>query len=175
MAYSVVVFGIRSEESLNAAKSPTSGLMTYMQTTLSIGYISIANDILMLLRCLLVTATLTPTPGINTSTDASTEKFDDTVVTISESPESSARGTEQGTVAVPVLSAASVEDAVIEERARERWWYRRITVVLAIAFCIRFVLGTIAGAFYPKGETNATKAQVGQGFRCVVYWGSCNS
>lgn len=54
------MFAIRAGQSHNDARRVSNGLTIYMQTTLVIGYISLAGDMLVLLRCLIVAATLRP-------------------------------------------------------------------------------------------------------------------
>ncbi|TCD60128.1 hypothetical protein EIP91_010690 [Steccherinum ochraceum] len=147
----VVIFGLRSEESRNASARTNNNLTIYMQTTLSIGYISIAADLLLLLRSLLVSATL---QGAGQS-KAKYSAVDP------ESHEFLNAPYEPGTV--PAFASAT--SAVIEERARERWWYRRVAGSLMIAFWIPFLLGTVAGIVYVKAETDVHKAQLEQQLR----------
>ncbi|THH30768.1 hypothetical protein EUX98_g3436 [Antrodiella citrinella] len=157
----VVIFGLRSGESHNATERVSNNLTIYMQTTLSIGYISMAADILSLLRCLLVSATLS-------SVNGSKAKYG---LVDEESHNFLATPYQPGTV--PAFAAAGATEAAIQERANERYWYRRITSSLIIGFWIPFLLGTIAGIVYVKAETDEHKAQLEQQLRYATGATSC--
>ena len=125
-----------------------------MQTTLSIGYISIAADLLLLLRCILVSATLN---GANSSKTRYAPVQD---------PESHEFLSAPYAPGMQPASAAATQ-AIIEERAKERQLYRHICGILQILFWIPLILGTIAGIVYVKAETDEHQAKLEQQLRLV--------
>lgn len=147
---SVVIFGLRAEEARVPAKRTSNNLTIYMQTTLSIGYISIAADLLLLLRCLTTAATLSAARTVNMFT---------------RSPEPGLK---------PLSSVGSTfpttAQDIIDERAKERKGYRDINGLLQLLYWIPFALGTVAGIMYIKAETDASKAQLVQQLRYVTYF-----
>lgn len=111
-----------------------------MQTTFAVGYVSIAADLVMLMRCLLMSAT------------------------------SGGPASQHPLVPLGASDRAdsAVHDAVEDEkrgRARERFWFRRIGGFLMIAFWIPFITGTIYGVWYVKAEKDAEKAKLAQQLR----------
>lgn len=119
--------------------------MIYMQTTLSIAYISVANDILVFLRCLISAATLS-----------------DVRVRL-------ASGARVGHV-VPATSPS--RDEIMNERAKERKRYREYHGWISLFYFIPLILGTIAGFKYTKAEDNESQVGLVQGLRWVLssFW-----
>ncbi|KAK2467872.1 hypothetical protein APHAL10511_000167 [Amanita phalloides] len=58
----IVIYSLRATQAQNEHKRLSPGLLTYMQISFGLGYIGIANDMVKILRCLLVNTTF----GINT-------------------------------------------------------------------------------------------------------------
>lgn len=55
--FRVVIFALRASQSRNESRRLSPGLATYMQISFGMGYLGIANDLVNLLRCLLVNPT----------------------------------------------------------------------------------------------------------------------
>lgn len=115
--------------------------MIYMQTTLSIAYISVANDILVFLRCLISAATL-----------------------------SDVRARLTGTARLGSVIPGNYpsRDEIMNERAKERKRYREYHGWISLFYFIPLILGTIAGFKYTKAEDNESQVGLVQGLRYVL-------
>ncbi len=55
--YRIVIYSLRATQARNATKRLSPGLLTYQQISFGLGYIGIANDMVNIVRCLLVNTT----------------------------------------------------------------------------------------------------------------------
>lgn len=114
----------------------SNGLLKYMQVSFGVGFIGIANDLVNLLRCLLVN----PTYGL--------EKWDEAPA--SNTKESSFQTPGQGD----------------EDRPRERFWLRRYSDFTNLAFMAASIPGGIGGAQFKREDfSNDAKADKAMAFR----------
>ncbi|KIM45438.1 hypothetical protein M413DRAFT_442117 [Hebeloma cylindrosporum] len=116
----VVIFSLRAVQAHNESKRYSKGLATYMQISFGLGFIGIANDLVNLIRCLLVNATY------------GSERY-------SESPAASSKG---GLLSPPPEGTPDLP--------RVRFWARRFTDLLGPAFLAATVPGIIANSHYSK-------------------------
>ena len=116
----VVIFALRAVQAHSESKRYSKGLATYMQISFGLGFIGITNDLVNLIRCLLVNATYGP------------EKY-------SESAAASSKG---GLLSPPPEGTPDLP--------RMRFWARRFTDLLGLAFLAATVPGIIANSNYSK-------------------------
>lgn len=124
-----MIFALRAVQSRSATKRVSKGLATYMQISFGMGYIGIANDLVNLVRCLLVN----PTYGSATffqSPAASTKESH-----VSEPPE--------GTPDQPKRRAAA----------------RQLTGLLSLVFFAAIVPGILANSHYSQVFDNQNQAR----------------
>ncbi|KAF8971132.1 hypothetical protein BDZ97DRAFT_1787886 [Flammula alnicola] len=124
----VVIFSLRALQSRNESHRLSPGLTTYMQISFGMGFIGIANDIVNLVRCLLVNPTFGPE-------------------TYAQSPAAASKGgvhtpPPQGTPDLPKVRQGS----------------RRFTGIMALSFLAAIVPGIIANSNYSKVFNNQNQA-----------------
>jgi len=127
-----IIFCLRAVESQTEADRDSKSVADYMQLTIGMGYLAMGQDLLNLLRCLLVNST--------TEQDASSDDVPLTGLstTLFQAPEATPR-----------------------DRPRERKAYRRLADVLGILFIACMVTGgvgnaTIGAAVEDKGKAKLT-------------------
>lgn len=104
------------------------GLIIYMQVSLGLGYIGISNDLVNLMRCLLVN----PTYG--------SELYE-------ESPAAATKG---GVMTPPPEGTPDLK--------RTRFWVRRFTDICNLSFIAATVTGAIASSKFDKAMENQVTA-----------------
>ena len=100
------------------SKRYSNGLVTYMQTSFGLGFLTVANSLVNLLRCLLVNATYGP------------ERY----------PESAAASSKGGLLLPPPEGTPDLP--------RVRFWARRFTDLMNIAFIVATIPGVSANSHY---------------------------
>lgn len=121
-----------------------------MQTTLTVGFISIATDLLFLLRCLTTTATLPDARTMGTN------------IPLVESPEPGLQPLHSGE-----LQPRTVLQDAISERAKERKGYRDINGLLQLFYFVPMILGTVVSVLYIKTENDESKVKLVRQLRFV--------
>ena len=104
------------------------GLLNYMQVSFGLGYIGISNDLVGLLRCLLIN----PTYGSN--------KYE----------ESPAAATKDGFMEPPPLGTPDMP--------KTRFWIRRFADLVNLFYIAATVTGVIANSNYSSGMTSQSTA-----------------
>jgi hypothetical protein len=129
----VVIFSFRAVQSRSDAKRESKSLATYMQITIATGFIGIAQDLVNIMRCLLVNSTRgsspiepPPSPPVNADLEARTDM--------------------------------NLSDTGIRDLPHERGTYRSFTGLLSLSFIAAIVPGVIANASYGGGIDNQAKA-----------------
>lgn len=122
-----------------------------MQMSWAVGFVSLAADVLQLLRCLLVNATLRETPA-------------EYPMTFDTETKGSIQSDERTIVASPPAVQCSSESEN-KEREWERLQYRKICGWLALFYWVPFILGIVGGSFYEKAERSSSRAQLVQCLR----------
>lgn len=117
--------------------------MIYIQTSFSIAYLSVANVLLVFLRCLITATTLSDVRARLAST-----------LTLAVGSEGSA---------VPPS-----RDDIMNERAKERKRYREWHGWMTLFFFIPLILGIIAGIKYVKAEDNESQVGLVQRLRYAL-------
>ncbi|TCD59785.1 hypothetical protein EIP91_011469 [Steccherinum ochraceum] len=136
----VVMFSLRIHAAHSASARVSNSLVQYMQSAFNITSVTMAADLLVLLRCLLVSATLQNEPPhrihllprVGLQSQATAPSQPETVPT----------------------------SAIIESRAKERQRYRTICGLVAIFVWVPLVLGIVAGVLYPQAPKGAHQAQL---------------
>ncbi|KJA20614.1 hypothetical protein HYPSUDRAFT_781786 [Hypholoma sublateritium FD-334 SS-4] len=134
----VVIFTLRAIQSRNEGRRLSPGLVTYMQISFGMGFIGIANDIVNLVRCLLVN----PTYGF--------EMY----------AQSSAAVTKDGLMPDPPIKGTS-------DHPKLRQWIRRGAGIIALAFFGALVPGILANSNYSKVFTDQHQADMTAHLRVV--------
>jgi len=133
----VVVYSLRASQAYSPTRRMTNGLIIYMQVSLGLGYIGISNDLVNLLRCLLVN----PTYG--------SELYE-------ESPAAATKG---GVMTPPPEGTPDLK--------KTRFWARRFTDVCNLSFIAATVTGAIASSKFDKAMENQVTANSVATLRCV--------
>ncbi|KAI0081886.1 hypothetical protein K474DRAFT_1671445 [Panus rudis PR-1116 ss-1] len=139
---------------LRAAMSPYGRLpavkllINYTQTTLNVGHVALAANLVLLLRSLLVQATANP------ARSSSIETHD------------------PGSISMVSLKPSDVRVEIVEvtaawsvHRQKERFWYRRITGFILLGCLTAFLLGVISGFIYWNATIDEGQAQLEQRLR----------
>lgn len=128
------MFFLRAVQSHNPARRESKGLITYMQVTIGMGFIGIVQDLVKLLRVLLVKSTVAVTSG-NQATH---------------------HVLEEGEVSSSMASQIPLqpESGSPEDNPRLRFRYRRFSDVLNLAFLAAIVPGIIGNSHYKVALTN---------------------
>ena len=128
-----------------------------MQVVLGISYLTSAADLAKLLQCLLVAATQPqPQPQLSSPSSMSLTQLSE------DRGEHSLEAAHSGEQNEP-----KDEPEVVDERERERWWYRTVGGLMAWFGFIPSVIGIIAGQDYPKVQHDSGKAESIQRLRFV--------
>lgn len=130
--FRVVIFSLRAVQSRNEEKRNSKGLTTYMQITIGMGFISVAQDLVNLLRVLLVKSTNGPSPVANQSSTPGPP---------------------------PLLPPLEHKGHIQEDNPRLRSRYRRFSGVMSLAFLAAIVPGVIANSHYSSALTNQNMAR----------------
>ncbi|EAU91147.2 hypothetical protein CC1G_03315 [Coprinopsis cinerea okayama7 len=125
----IAIFALRANQARNEKKRLSGGMANYMQLSFGSGYITIASDLISLLRCLLINASY------------GYERY----------PESSAAATKGCHIPPPQEGDP--------DYPRQRFWARRFTGFAGFAFLAATVPGIIAHSTYKKGFTSERHAQ----------------
>ncbi|KAI6046174.1 hypothetical protein EDC04DRAFT_1881274 [Pisolithus marmoratus] len=136
----VVVFSLRAKQSQTPGLQTSSTLMTYMQVTIALSYIAVAQDTVSLLRCLYVNSTKGPIPS-------DVDTLDSPVGTMSSSqiPLSPSRGNR---------SFSDSDGELLSDQPRRRAFYRRWTDALRLAFLVATVTGIVGNTHYKDGMSS---------------------
>ncbi|RXW23523.1 hypothetical protein EST38_g2350 [Candolleomyces aberdarensis] len=118
----IVIFSLRAAQSQKVDMRLSTGLLKYMQVSFGVGFIGLANDLVNLLRCLLVNPTYGP------------EKWE-------EAPASSTKET--------YFQAPEQGD---EDRPKERFWVRRYSDFTNLAFMAASIPGGIGGSQFNRNH-----------------------
>ncbi|KIJ67695.1 hypothetical protein HYDPIDRAFT_107161 [Hydnomerulius pinastri MD-312] len=138
----IVIFSLRAWQSRTPAKQTSPGLATYMQVTISLAYIAIAQDSVQLLRCLYVNSTKGPAPDYVDSAESPVG-----TTSSSQYPLSPARAND--------LDSLN-DGAVQSDQPRQRFMYRRFTDVLKLIFLAATIPGIIGNAKYKNTFNNTS-------------------
>ncbi|KDR75019.1 hypothetical protein GALMADRAFT_248864 [Galerina marginata CBS 339.88] len=133
----VVIFSLRAVQSRNEARRFSHGLVTYMQVSFALGFIGIANDLVNIVRCILIN----PTYGSDM---------------YYQSPAAKTKG---GVFTPPPEGTP--------DQPRLRFWLRRFSDFLGLAFLAATVPGTIANSTYGKVFDNQQNADKTAKYRFV--------
>ncbi|EMD37499.1 hypothetical protein CERSUDRAFT_136100 [Gelatoporia subvermispora B] len=151
----VVVFSFRAEESHDTQDGTSNFFLTYMQTTWGVGFITIAQDWIIVLRAFLVNST-------KKSSEA--DVFDVSSQSDIERP-LTADASELG---YPTPShRVGINEENSPETARERFLIRRILGFGSLALFATNIIDTVAGALYWNALKSAGAARSTQQLRYV--------
>jgi len=117
----IVIFSLRAAQAHSEKRRFSEGLLKYMQISFGLGFIGISNDLVGLLRCLLVNATF------------GSDKYE----------ESTAASSKDGVMKPPPEGTPDM--------AKTRFWLRRFTDVVNLLYIAATVTGIIANSTYPQG------------------------
>ncbi|TCD59786.1 hypothetical protein EIP91_011470, partial [Steccherinum ochraceum] len=131
---------LRANAAHSASARVSHGLIQYMQSAFGLSYVAMASDLLILLRCLIVSATLEGPSRSRTKDSHQVE------------PESHRMTTSLSQSELPI-------SVIIEERAKERLRYRIICGWMAVFLWVPLALGIVSGVNYPKAMNSVHDAQ----------------
>lgn len=140
----VVIFSLRAKQSQTPGLQTSGTLVTYMQVTIALAYIAVAQDTVSLLRCLYVNSTKGPTPS-------DLDNFDSPVGTTSSSqiPLSPSRGNK---------TFPENDGELLSDQPRRRAFYRRWTDALRLAFLVATASGIVGNVHYKGGMNSVSTA-----------------
>jgi len=136
----IVIFSLRAVQSHDATTRQSKGMNAYMQCTIGMGFIAICQDVVMLLRTALVNSTLP-----SAEPEVSYESYP--IKEVSESSRSSI---------VTLQSPEVVSDE--GDKARQRFWYRRLANLLFVGFLGSQVPGTVGNSDYGNAVDHSSDA-----------------
>ncbi|KAL4074036.1 hypothetical protein V8B97DRAFT_1277951 [Scleroderma yunnanense] len=140
----VIVFSLRAKQSQTPAQQSSKTLATYMQVTIALAYIAVAQDTVSLLRCLYVNSTKGPTSHYADG---------------AESPVGTTSSSQ-----IPLSPSRSNRSSPVDrwevqfDQPRKRAFYRRWTTILKLAFFGATISGIIGNIHYKGGMSNAGTA-----------------
>ncbi|OCH93094.1 hypothetical protein OBBRIDRAFT_790560 [Obba rivulosa] len=151
----VVVFSFRAEESHDTSDGTSEFFLTYMQTTWGVGFITIAQDWIVVLRAFLVNSTKGAPDGdaFDTSADSDIERPLTALASDMRCPSPSHR--------------AGFHEGSGVDKPRERFWFRRILGFGSLALFATNIVDTVAGALYWNALRSAGAAKATQQLRYV--------
>lgn len=151
------MFSLRAQEAHNVKSATSNFFVSWMQTTFGAGYISIGQDLVMILRAWLVHSTKGRTKGQLPEFSIDTEMAS----THSEyQPLTASRPQFQSQSGSTMVFSGEVYDD-----PNKRFWYRRVCGAATIAFWVVAILALVAGAVYTQAETKTSQAQLTQQLR----------
>ena len=160
----VVVFALRAQEAHNVSSATSNFFVSYMQTTFGAGYISIGQDLVMVLRAWLVQTTVGKTKGQlddasfrSPTPDTATIDMEYAPLTANKPQFGSVNGTQSATTTM--YSGETIDDP------KARFWYRRACGLGTILFWVVDIMALVAGAVYINAEHKASQAQLTQQLR----------
>ena len=118
--FRIAIFSLRAVQAHNEKKRFSHGLITYLQVSFGMGFIGIANDLVNIVRVLLVNPTYGP------------ERY----------PESPAAATKDGVMKAPPPGTPDLTST--------RFWIRQFTGIWGLAFLAATVPGIIANSKYAR-------------------------
>ncbi|PCH41978.1 hypothetical protein WOLCODRAFT_152038 [Wolfiporia cocos MD-104 SS10] len=147
-------FSIRAAEATIPRDRTSKGIVTYMQTTYSMGFVSIGQCFLVPLRCLLVNSASVAT-GATYKTFTGEHDYEPRNPVAARVDNTSASG------GVSVLAISEV-DPEVENR---RHSYRRACLAASLCYYTDIALGTIAGSLYFRAISSQSTATLVQYLR----------
>ncbi|OCH92707.1 hypothetical protein OBBRIDRAFT_886068 [Obba rivulosa] len=150
----VVIFSFRAEESHDTSSGTSEFFLTYMQTTWGVGFVTIAQSWVVVLRAFLVNSTKGPeADGIETTADGDMER------------PLTARSSEMDYP--PASNRAVCNDGFMVDKPRERFWFRRILGFGRLVLLAANIIDTVAGGLYWNALRSAGAARTTQQLRYV--------
>ncbi|KAF9050267.1 hypothetical protein BJ165DRAFT_1609218 [Panaeolus papilionaceus] len=136
----IIIFSLRALMSRRDSARYSKGLLTYMQVSLAVGFLSRGNDMVNLLRCLLVNPTFSA--DMYFQSPASTTILKDGQTFDPPSPD-------------------------MPDHPKARFWERKFCDLLGLVFIVPLVLGVIANSNYSQVMDKADHAQRTKKFRVI--------
>ncbi|KAI6121601.1 hypothetical protein F5141DRAFT_1091367 [Pisolithus sp. B1] len=140
----IVIFSLRAKQSQTPGLQTSGTLVTYMQATIALAYIAIAQDTVSLLRCLYVNSTKGPTPSDMDNLDSPVGTTSSSQIPLSPSPGNK--------------SFSENDGELLSDQPRRRAFYRRWTDVLRLAFLVATASGIVGNAHYKGGISSVSTA-----------------
>ncbi|KAG0703251.1 hypothetical protein DFH29DRAFT_803726 [Suillus ampliporus] len=139
----VIIFSLRAWQSRNPAERISPSLTTYMQVSIGLPYISIAHDVVVLLRCMYVNSTKGPADFTDPQDSPIAPSMSSSMHPLS-----------------PFHSASLhlSDDILQHDDPKKRFFYRWFTDVLNLAFLAATIPGIIGNVHYSGGMDNASTA-----------------
>lgn len=154
----VAIFSLRAAQARSATDRVKPSLAEYMQMSFAVGFLSISGDLLTLLRCVLVNATLSKSTVYNGALiDPEPASSFQLKERVTHSPPPSVSEPDAKSEPKPECETPGPEST---ERAKERHSYRSIYGILSLLYWIPFGFGIASGALTNKAETSASAARI---------------
>ncbi|KAI0669624.1 hypothetical protein C8Q78DRAFT_189491 [Trametes maxima] len=160
----IVLYALRAHVAHSASARGSEGLETYFQTTLSAGFISIGQDISVLLRALLVSSTFTTpsAPAVTREPPAATSSRPPGGAEMEASDrDGTTRSIQEGDSTKHLFppSAITVSETR-EDQPALRLQIRNICGVVAILFLVTVILSIVAGVDYNQALKSGAHAEL---------------
>ncbi|KAG1735109.1 uncharacterized protein EDB91DRAFT_1056420 [Suillus paluster] len=137
----VIIFSLRAWQSRNPAERISPSLTTYMQVSIALPYISIAHDVVVLLRCMYVNSTKGPADFTDSQDSPIAPSMSSSMHPLS-----------------PFHSASlHLSDDILDD-PKKRFFYRWFTDVLNLAFLVAIIPGIIGNVHYRGGMDSTSTA-----------------
>lgn len=143
-----VFFGLRASQARKPEGQSSNGLATYFQVTLGMGFIGIANDLVGIVRCLLVNPTFGSDTYAQSPGAESTHLSDNAdAEAVNEAPQLSGTGN---------FAGKPPDDT--PDHPTTRFWARRFSDLTNLAFIAAIVPGILANSRYAGTFTDQSQA-----------------
>ncbi|PCH41977.1 hypothetical protein WOLCODRAFT_152037 [Wolfiporia cocos MD-104 SS10] len=150
-------FSIRAAEATIPRDRTSTGIVTYMQTTYSMGFVSIGQCLLVLLRCLLVNSA-SPSTGATYKTIVEEHDYE------SRNPLTARMDNASTDERFSSASTLTITE-VVPEVEKRRQSYRRACIAASMVYYAVIALGSIAGSLYFKAISSPSTAKLVQHMR----------
>lgn len=148
----VIIFSLRTWQSRNPAERTSPALTTYMQIAIALPYISLAHDVVVLLRCMYVNST----------------KGEANFADPRDSPTAPSMSSSMHPLSPFHSTSLHLSDETPQhDNPKRRFFYRWFTDVLKLAFLVANIPGIIGNAHYRGGMDNTSTANEVMISRCV--------
>ncbi|KAL0945507.1 hypothetical protein HGRIS_000991 [Hohenbuehelia grisea] len=169
----IVVFALRASQANSDSQRQSSGLLTYLQLSFGMGYLSIAQDVVKLVRCLIVNAsfgtkTAFQSPAVQGARGAASKSDAERASKpawslLASSPASYEEIIEKN----PIAEVARAGAPFVEDHPRHRAGARRFGDLGGLVFFAAIIPGVIANSGFGKLLSDESKADQVMSLRYV--------
>lgn len=151
----VISFSLRAVSATEPLSEQSDALLEYMQVTIAMGLVAIAQDLSNLLRCILVNSTFQSCP----------DSFSHIILPPSDNEQTWRLGLPPSSSLVPSLTGTSPSEPVPDQH-RRRFWFRRIHNGMTILYVVSLITGLVGNSRLVSERHDQLKTLDNQILRC---------